>query len=306
VAHGWPSSLIGCVGKWVRSVLRVVRFRREALFFYESNEFQNSGRWRSGSACKLGVSYKQEVSMHSASTRRTFLAQSALGVLAAGVPLFGQAAQPASSGQSPAPTPPPTKGAPIPRMAPPYDKATINMIGPRPGYTPQIGTMVSMLTWMETAVLRPTRDLTQAQLDTLFDKNANTIGALMLHLAATEVLYQRITFGNENFDKLPADYEAKWGPAMNLGAAGRATIKGHDVAYYQDAIREAREKTLVEFAKHDDAWFTTALKEPGWGGGPINNFCYWFHVCEHISHHAGQIDLLIKRLPGAKNDDSAG
>src|SRR6202012_2835295 len=97
--------------------------------------------------------------MYSASTRRTFLAQSALGVLAAGVPLFGQAAQPANSGQSPAPAPPPppAKRSPMPRMAPPYDKATINMIGPRPGYTPQIGTMVSMLTWMETAVLAPTR-----------------------------------------------------------------------------------------------------------------------------------------------------
>ncbi len=51
---------------------------------------------------------------------------------------------------------------------------------------------------------------------------------------------------------------------MNLGAAGRAAIKGHNVAYYQDTIREVREKDLAEFAKHDDAWFTTALKEPGW------------------------------------------
>jgi len=241
--------------------------------------------------------------MHYGSTRRTFLANSALGVLAAGVPLFGQAAKPeapqsTTPTQTPAPVPPPAKRTPMPRLVPPYDKATINMIGPRPGYTPYIGTMVTML-------MGPTRDLTQDQLDYLFDKNANTIGALMLHLAATEVLYQRITFGNENFDKLPADYEAKWGPAMNLGAAGRSTIKGHDLAYYQDAIREAREKTLIEFAKKDDAWFTTALKEPGWGGGPVNNFCLWFHVCEHISHHAGQIDLLIKRLPGAKNDDSA-
>jgi len=70
----------------------------------------------------------------------------------------------------------------------------------------------------------------------------------------------------ECFEKLPADYEAKWGPAMNLGSAGREKIKGHDIAYYQDAIREAREKTLVEFAKKDDVWFTTALKEPVWGG----------------------------------------
>lgn len=46
-----------------------------------------------------------------------------------------------------------------------------------------------MLSWMELAVLGPTRELTQRDLDFLFDKNVNTIGALMLHLAATEVLY---------------------------------------------------------------------------------------------------------------------
>src|ERR1700729_3862467 len=107
--------------------------------------------------------------MNYASTRRTFLANSALGALAAGVPLFGQTAQTAktqTTTQSPAPTPPPAKRSPMPRMAPPYDKATINMIGrPISGYTPQIGTMVSMLTWMEPAVLGPTRDLTQEQLD---------------------------------------------------------------------------------------------------------------------------------------------
>lgn len=188
----------------------------------------------------------------------------------------------------------------MPKMAPPYDKNTIDMIGPRAGYSPHIGTIVTMLTWMETSVLGPTRGLSQPDLDFLFDKDANTIGALMLHLAATEVLYQRLTFNNENFEQYPADYAAQWGAAMDLGDKGRASIKGHPIAYYQDKIREAREKTLTEFAKHDDAWLLAPLKEPGWGGGPVNNYCLWFHVCEHISHHAGQIDLLIKRLPDKK------
>ncbi len=247
------------------------------------------------------------------STRRGFLAGSAsVAALAGAAPILAHgaqveiasaAAQPAS-GQTGS-TPPPPKPA-MPRTAPPYDKATINLIGPRSGYSPQVGTIVTMLTWMELAVLGPTRGLKQQDLDFLFDKNANTIGALMLHLAATEVLYQRITFNNETFDKFPPDYEAKWGAAMNLGDAGRSSIKGHDLAFYQDAIRETREKTLAEFAKRDDAWLLTPLKEPGWGGGPVNNYCFWFHVCEHISHHAGQIDFLIKRLPGAKSDGTAG
>src|SRR6202000_705219 len=87
--------------------------------------------------------------------------------------------------QPPAAPPRPDGPLPLPRTAPPYDKATINMIGlPIKGYTPQVGTLVSMLTWMQLAVLGPTRMLTQPQLDFLLDKNANTIGALMLHLAA--------------------------------------------------------------------------------------------------------------------------
>ena len=249
------------------------------------------------------------------SSRRHFLAASAsFSVLAGPLPLLAQGAkiQPvadapqSASGQTGNSAPVLPKRPPMPQTAPPYDKATINLVGPKPGYTPHVGTMVTMLTWMELAVLGPTRALQQADLDFLLDKNANTIGALMLHLAATEVLYQRMTFNNENFEKLPADYEAKWGPAMNLGDAGRSSIKGHDIAFYQDTIRQVREKTLTEFAKRDDAWLLNPLKEPGWGGGPINNYCLWFHVCEHISHHAGQIDLLMKRLPGAKPDEAGG
>jgi uncharacterized damage-inducible protein DinB len=237
-------------------------------------------------------------------TRRSFLGTAALGALASS-PLSSLAQNTAQ--QAPAAPAKPPAHPPVPPLAPPYDKATINLIGQRiHGYTPQIGTLVSMLTWMQLAVIRPTQNLTQPQLDFLLDKNANTIGALMLHLAATEVLYQRITFGNEDFDKFPPDYEAKWGAAMNLGDAGRSTIKGHDIAFYQNALREAREKTLAEFARRDDAWLLTTLKEPGWGGGPINNYCLWFHVTEHISHHAGQIDLLIKRAPGAPSDTAAG
>ena len=62
-----------------------------------------------------------------------------------------------------------------------------NVLGPRPGYSPQIGSFVSMLTWMREAngILTATKDLKAADLDSLFDANTNTIGALMLHPAAS-------------------------------------------------------------------------------------------------------------------------
>ena len=172
----------------------------------------------------------------------------------------------------------------------------INIIGPKPGYSPQVGTLVSMLTWMSTmAIGGAVKGLTQAQLDYLFDSHANTIGALLLHLAAVETYHQLNTFAGMKWDSRPAAVKQKWDPAMGLGQPGRDTIKGHDLDYYLKILDETREKSLAEFRKRDDAWLMSVDKEWGW-----NNYCKWFHVCEHISHHAGQIAFLTSRLPGAK------
>jgi uncharacterized damage-inducible protein DinB len=173
------------------------------------------------------------------------------------------------------------------------------VIGPRPGYSPMIGTMVSMLTYIQQAVIGPVKNLTQADLDHLFDANANTIGALLLHLAATETYYQMNTFDNMKWDSWSADIKKKWDPAMNLGDAGRKEIKGHDIKWYLNVLKETREKTLTEFKKRDDAWFQSGPTEQ-FGDNKVNIHWKWFHVCEHESHHSGQMSWLAKRLPGAK------
>src|ERR1700684_4295077 len=56
------------------------------------------------------------------------------------------------------------------------DSAGLNIVGPKPGYSPQVGTLVSMLTWMREAngILSATKGLSQADLDYLFDANANS------------------------------------------------------------------------------------------------------------------------------------
>ena|SRR5581483_9366764 len=169
-----------------------------------------------------------------------------------------------------------------------------NVIGPRTGYSPQIGTLVSMMTWMRSAALAPAEGLSRAQLDRLVDKDANTIGALLLHLAATETYYQLNTFDGMKWDSFPAEVKQKWDPAMDLGDAGRQTIKGHDLDYYLKILAETRAKTLAEFRKRDDQWLMTI--DQGWFWGPTNNYCKWFHVCEHESHHSGQMAFLAKRV----------
>jgi len=169
-----------------------------------------------------------------------------------------------------------------------------------------VGTFVSMLTWMREAngVLAATKGLTQGDLDVLFDANANTIGALMLHLAATETYYGMNTFDGMKWDSWSDSVKQKWDAAMSLGDAGRKTIKGHDRDYYVSILHEVREKTLAEFRKRDDAWLLAVDKD--WPWGPTNALCKWFHVCEHEAHHTGQIAMLRKRLPGAKPDSNSG
>jgi uncharacterized damage-inducible protein DinB len=182
----------------------------------------------------------------------------------------------------------------------PVNDSNLNILGPKPGYSPQVGTLVSMLTWMREAngVIRATKGLTKADLDYLFDRNANTIGALMLHLAATETYYQFNTFEGKKWDSWTDSVKQQWDPAMNLGEAGRKSIKDHDRDYYLNILQETRAKSLKEFSKRDDAWLMAVDKD--WPWGPTNNYCKWFHVCEHEAHHTGQIAFLRKRLPGAK------
>jgi len=180
--------------------------------------------------------------------------------------------------------------------------SNLNILGPKPGYAPQVGTFVSTLTWMREAngVISATKVLSMADLDYLIDPNANTIGALMLHLAATETYYQLNTFEGKKWDSWPDSVKQQWDAAMNLGDAGRKTIKGHDRDYYLNILQETRAKSLAEFRKRDDAWLMAVDKD--WPWGPTNNYCKWFHVCEHEAHHSGQIAFLKKRIPGAKPD----
>ncbi len=180
------------------------------------------------------------------------------------------------------------------------EESDVNIIGPKKGYSPQIGTLVSMMTWMRSTMLMSVKGMSQKDLDYLFDANSNTIGSLLMHLAATDRIYQINTFEGNSLKELPASYKEKWGMAMELGEPARKAIKGHDLDYYLKLLSETREQTLAEFRKRDDDWLLTVDKT--WGWGPTNNYCKWFHVCEHESNHNGQIKFLKKRIPGAKPD----
>jgi hypothetical protein len=169
------------------------------------------------------------------------------------------------------------------------------IIGPKSGFTPEIGTLVSMLAFTRMQVLHNTKGMSQQDLDFLIDAKANTIGALLLHLAATDAYYHLNSFQGIAWGKFPDTAKQKWDVAMNLGEPARKAIKGNKLDYYLNALNETREKTLAELKRHDDKWLATLDTEAG-----MNNYGKWFHVAEHESNHDGQIKFLKSRLPGAK------
>ena len=142
------------------------------------------------------------------------------------------------------------------------------------------------------------KGLSQQDLDYLLDANANTIGALLLHLAATETYYQMNTFGGMKWDSWPDEAKKKWDVPMNLGEPARKAIKGNSLDYYLDALHQTREKSLAEFRRRDDKWLATLVTD---GDFSANNYAKWFHVAEHESNHDGQIKFLKRRVPGAKD-----
>ncbi len=171
----------------------------------------------------------------------------------------------------------------------------INIIGPKEGYSPQIGTLVSMMNWMRMVILTPVRNMNISDLDYLVDENANSIGAMLMHLAATERFYQIHTFQGKKWGDWPKEDSKKWNVASGLGDKARKQIKGNDIDYYLDNLKEVRENTLKEFANRDDKWLLKVDNAFPWG--PTNNYCKWFHVCEHESNHNGQFKFIKSRIP---------
>lgn len=169
------------------------------------------------------------------------------------------------------------------------------IIGPQPGFTPEIGTLVSMLAFTRKQVVHNVKGMSTADLDFLLDAKANTIGALLYHLAATDAFYHANVFDGFGWDKMPQHVTKQWGVAMNLGEPARKAIKGNDLDYYLNLLHDTRERTLAELKKRDDKWLAVLDSEAS-----ANNFAKWFHVAEHESNHDGQIKFLKSRLPGAK------
>lgn len=158
------------------------------------------------------------------------------------------------------------------------------------GYSPHIGVVVSMLDDLKQRVTRSVSGLSQEETDFLLDENANRIGAMILHLAATEKYYQVYTFEGRG---LNAAERAEWDIAQNLGPDARAKLVGKPISHYLAIWDEIRVETKRLLKTKDDKWFDSKVKRSS-----MNNHWAWYHVMEHQANHMGQIRLIISRAKG--------
>lgn len=159
---------------------------------------------------------------------------------------------------------------------------------PVEGYSPQIGLMVYMLEDLKNRIAEEVKDLDQSQTDFLFDKDANSIGSLIMHLVSTEAYFQIETLEGRQWTD---EEHERLGIGAGLTEESKSKLKGKPIQHYLDLWDEVRQKTLAGLKTKDDTWFASGIDED------MNYHWAWYHVMEHSANHMGQIGSVKNRLP---------
>lgn len=172
------------------------------------------------------------------------------------------------------------------------EKEKLLLVTDVPGYSPNISRLICMLNYARYGTLHSVKGLTIKELDHQFDDKSNSIGALLLHMAAVDFYYQKFSIEER---ELTEDEMVKWKAALDLGESSRNLIRGNELNYYINAMNDVRNRTYELMKEKDNEWLEKKNKV---GNLDTNNYWIWFHVLEDEINHRGQISWLRKRLPG--------
>ncbi len=163
-------------------------------------------------------------------------------------------------------------------------------IAPEAPYTPHIGALVDMLAYTRLMTVEAVRGLSVEELDAVPPGFTNSIGMLLAHIAATDRIYQSLSF--EGVDPIHEDrpeYRPYLG-AMTFGELGER-VRGRSLQDLLDQLAEVRAVTLAELARRDDDWLASPAPN-----SRMNQHWAWFHVMEDEVSHRGQMRVLRKAL----------
>ena len=177
----------------------------------------------------------------------------------------------------------------------------ITTCDPVAGFPPQIGRYVAQLTEVRTDLKHELNGLTQAQLDWHPDEQTESIGTLLLHLAAVEWSWMH----QDIFGATDEEYAGSWEEAMPIRSA-LPQVSGRSVESYLQHLDAIREQTLTVLRGFTDDDLPRLVGEaeprPDWEPRSELFTIDWiiWHVIEHEATHVGQVELLRRLALGSQ------
>jgi len=163
-------------------------------------------------------------------------------------------------------------------------------IFPAKGYTPHLGILVSNFSNTRRNTLFLAKNLSVEQLDFNFDYLSNSIGTLLMHIAALEFEFLVKQILNRKPTKIEdKEYSNAIGKNMN-----KRMIKNNNLEYYVEELTKNRDLIFEKLKNYNDDWLFSEINVSE--NTTINNYYLLRHVIDDELCHQGQIKLIRKRL----------
>ncbi len=160
------------------------------------------------------------------------------------------------------------------------------ILEPAFGYDHQIGLLVAKMNSCRKLLIGQTHDLDVPILDFQVKEGFNTIGTLLMHIAAMELVQQRQTL-QQNLEQ--DEYEL-FGEAIT-GRINTDRYRGKNSEHYLSLLSRVRTQSLDLLKSKPDKWL---FEEVQIRNRRYNNYFLWYHLIEDENAHFGQIKLIKK------------
>lgn len=164
---------------------------------------------------------------------------------------------------------------------------------PFAGYPPRIGRYLTQMEDVRRQVKKYVDGLTPEQLAWHPNEKVESIGTVLLHIAAVEC-----SWIGEDIMRRPMDDEWKIAFPIRFGIP---QIKDQPLEYYLKTLDVVREQTKADLKSLEDEDLDRLIT-PLDPGDPSNTSQFsmeWilYHVVDHEAHHKGQIAVMKRLLP---------
>ena len=164
-------------------------------------------------------------------------------------------------------------------------------VEPATGFTRRIGTYITQLEDIRKRTKRYAADLSPARLAWHPQPDVESIGTLLIHIAAVEVSWIQ-----EDILRKPMGEEWKIAFPIRFGIP---QVSGQPLEFFWEKLDSARAETRAALAAMTDTDLSRAITPLDDEGteGATQYTIEWilYHLVEHEAHHKGQI-AVMKRL----------